>query len=86
MAIEKAKEAGKPESIIDKIADGTVNKFLKEVTLLNQVFVKDDKITIEELLNKNNATLHSFKMFTVGEGIEKIETDFAAEVAAATQG
>ncbi len=86
VAIEKAKEAGKPESMLTKIADGTVNKFLKEVTLLNQAFVKDDKITIEELLNKNNATLHSFTMFAVGEGIEKIETDFAAEVAAATKG
>ena len=86
VAIEKAKEAGKPESMLTKIADGTVNKFLKEVTLLNQAFVKDDKITIEELLNKNDATLHSFKMFAVGEGIEKIETDFAAEVAAATKG
>ena len=85
VAIEKAKEAGKPESMLTKIADGTVNKFLKEVTLLNQAFVKDDKITIEELLNKNDATLHSFKMFAVGEGIEKIETDFAAEVAAATK-
>ena len=86
VAIEKAKEAGKPEAMLTKIADGTVNKFLKEVTLLNQVFVKDDKITIEELLKKNDATLHSFAMFSVGEGIEKIETDFAAEVAAASQG
>ena len=85
VAIEKAKEAGKPEAMLTKIADGTVNKFLKEVTLINQVFVKDDKITIEELLKKNNAILHSFTMFSVGEGIEKIETDFAAEVAAATQ-
>ena len=86
VAIEKAKEAGKPEAMLSKIADGTVNKFLKEITLLNQTFVKDDKISIEELLSKNNATLHSFLMFSVGEGIEKIETDFAAEVAAATQG
>jgi elongation factor Ts len=86
VAIEKAKEAGKPESMLTKIADGTVNKFLKEVTLLNQIFVKDDKITIEELLKKNDAILHSFTMFSVGEGIEKIETDFAAEVAAASQG
>jgi len=86
VAIQKAKEAGKPESMLTKIADGTVNKFLKEVTLLNQAFVKDDKTTIEELLKKNDATLHSFKMFSVGEGIEKIETDFAAEVAAATKG
>ena len=86
VAIEKAKEAGKPEAMLSKIADGTVNKFLKEVTLLNQAFVKDDKISIEELLSKNKATLHSFLIFSVGEGIEKIETDFAAEVAAATQG
>ena len=86
VAIEKAKEAGKPEAMLSKIADGTVNKFLKEITLLNQTFVKDDKISIEELLSKNNATLHSFLMFSVGEGTEKIETDFAAEVAAATQG
>ncbi len=86
VAIEKAKEAGKPESMLTKIADGTVNKFLKEVTLLNQVFVKDDKITIDELLRKNDAKLHSFTIFSVGEGIEKAETDFAAEVAAASQG
>jgi elongation factor Ts len=86
VAIEKAKEAGKPEEMFTKIADGTVNKFLKEITLLNQSFVKDDKVTIEELLKKNDATLHSFLMFSVGEGIEKIETDFAAEVAAATHG
>ena len=86
VAIQKAKEAGKPESMLTKIADGTINKFLKEVTLLNQAFVKDDKTTIEELLRKHDATLHSFTMFSVGEGIEKIETDFAAEVAAATKG
>jgi len=85
VAIQKAKEAGKPESMLTKIADGTVNKYLKEVTLLNQAFVKDDKTTIEELLKKNDAILHSFSMFSVGEGIEKIETDFAAEVAAATK-
>ena len=52
VAIEKAKEAGKPEAMLSKIADGTVNKFLKEITLLNQTFVKDDKISIEELLSK----------------------------------
>ena len=86
VAIEKAKEAGKPEAMLDKIADGTVNKFLKEVTLLNQIFVKDDKITIEGLLKNNNATIHSFTVFNVGEGIEKVETDFAAEVAAASRG
>ena len=52
VAIEKAKEAGKPAEMLEKIADGTVNKFLKEVTLLNQKFVKDDKITIKELFKK----------------------------------
>ncbi len=86
VAIEKAKEAGKPEEMLAKIADGSINKFLKDITLLNQVFVKDDKVTIEQLLKKNNATIHSFTMFSVGEGIEKVETDFAAEVAAASKG
>ena len=85
VAIEKAKEAGKPEEMLEKIATGTVNKFLKEITLLNQAFVKDDKVSINELLSKSNATLHAFSMFSVGEGIEKKQEDFAAEVAAATK-
>ena len=85
VAIEKAKEAGKPEEMLEKIATGTVNKFLKEITLLNQAFVKDDKVSINELLSKNNATLHSFSMYSVGEGIEKKQEDFAAEVAAASK-
>ena len=85
VAIEKAKEAGKPEEMLEKIATGTVNKFLKEITLLNQAFVKDDKISINELLSKNNATLHAFSMYSVGEGIEKKQEDFAAEVAAASK-
>jgi len=83
VALEKAREAGKPEEMLEKIAEGTVNKYLKEVTLLNQAFVKDDKLSIQDLLNKNKATIHSFNMFTVGEGIEKKQDDFAAEVAAA---
>ena len=86
VAIEKAKELGKPEEMLSKIADGTVNKFLKEVTLLNQPFVKDDKITIETLLKNNNATIHSFHVYIVGDGIEKKEEDFAAEVAAVSKG
>ena len=85
VAIEKAKEAGKPEDMLEKIATGTVNKFLKEVTLLNQAFVKDDKLSIQDLLKKNNATVHSFTMYSVGEGIEKKQEDFAAEVAAASK-
>ncbi len=85
VAIEKAKEAGKPDSMLEKIADGTVQKFLKEVTLLSQPFVKDDKQTIEQLLKSKGATVASFQMFVVGEGIEKVVTDFAAEVAAAAK-
>ncbi|OYY49101.1 MAG: translation elongation factor Ts [Methylophilales bacterium 28-44-11] len=85
VAIEKAKEAGKPEAMLEKIADGTVQKFLKEVTLLSQVFVKDDKMTIEQLLKSKNASVASFSMFTVGEGIEKAIVDYAAEVAAAAK-
>ena len=85
VAIEKAKEAGKPEAMLEKIADGTVAKFLKEVTLLSQVFVKDDKFTIESLLKSRNASVASFTMFTVGEGIEKAVVDYAAEVAAAAK-
>lgn len=85
VAIEKAKEAGKPDAMLEKIADGTVQKFLKEVTLLSQAFVKDDKMTIEQLLKSKNASVASFTMYTVGEGIEKVVVDYAAEVAAAAK-
>ena len=85
VAIEKAKEADKPDAMLEKIADGTVQKFLKEVTLLSQNFVKDDKVTIEQLLKSKGASVASFTMYTVGEGIEKVVTDFAAEVAAAAK-
>ncbi|MGB2831556.1 MAG: translation elongation factor Ts [Methylotenera sp.] len=85
VAIEKAKEAGKPEAMLEKIADGTVQKFLKEVTLLSQVFVKDDKFTIESLLKSKGASVASFTMYIVGEGIEKAVVDYAAEVAAAAK-
>ena len=85
VATEKATEAGKPAEMIEKIAEGTVNKFLKEVTLLNQMFVKNDKMSIEQLLKSKDATIASFSMFTVGEGIEKAVVDYAAEVAAAAK-
>ena len=85
VAIEKAKEAGKPEAMLEKIAEGTVQKFLKEVTLLNQPFVKDDKVSIEQLLKTNNATINAFSIYSVGEGIEKAVVDYAAEVAAAAK-
>ena len=85
VAIEKALEAGKPEAMVEKIAEGTVSKFLKEVTLLNQMFVKNDKMSIEQLLKSKNASIASFSMYTVGEGIEKVVVDYAAEVAAAAK-
>ena len=84
IAIEKARESGKPENMLEKIAEGTVQKYLKEVTLLGQVFVKaeDGKQTIEQLLKSKNASISSFVLYVVGEGIEKKVEDFAAEVAA----
>lgn len=67
VAIEKAKEAGKPEAMLERIADGTVKKFLKEVTLLDQPFVKDDKVTIAQLLKSKNANVADFALFVVGD-------------------
>jgi elongation factor Ts len=85
IAIEKARESGKPEAMLEKIAEGTVQKFLKEVTLLGQVFVKaeDGKQTIEQLLKSKGASINAFQLYIVGEGIEKKVEDYAAEVAAA---
>jgi elongation factor Ts len=84
---EKAKAEGKkpqPEDIVAKRIEGSVQKFLKEVTLLGQVFVKaeDGKQTIEQLLKAKGATVNGFTLYVVGEGIEKKVNDFAAEVAA----
>jgi elongation factor Ts len=73
--------------MLEKIAEGTVQKFLKDVTLLGQVFVKaeDGKQTVEQLLKSKGASVTAFQMFVVGEGIEKVKVeDYAAEVAAAT--
>ena len=85
IAIEKAREAGKPEAMLEKIAEGTVQKFLREMTLLGQVFVKaeDGKQTIEQLLKSKGASVSAFQLYVVGEGIEKKVEDYAAEVAAA---
>lgn len=84
IATEKAAESGKPADIIAKMVEGTVQKFLKEVTLMGQVFVKaeDGKQTIEQLLKSKGASIASFTLYIVGEGIEKRQDDFAAEVAA----
>ena len=82
IAAAKAAESGKPANIVDKMVEGSVQKFLKEVTLLGQPFVKDDKQTVESLLKSRGARVASFSLFVVGEGIEKKTSDFAAEVRA----
>jgi elongation factor Ts len=82
VALEKAREAGKPAAILEKIAEGSVQKFLKEVTLLNQPFVKDDKVTVAQLLKSKSASVTGFALYVVGEGLAKRNEDFAAEVAA----
>jgi len=78
----KAAESGKPADIVAKMVDGSVQKFLKEVSLFNQSFVKNDKQTVEQMLKAANTAVKSFTMYVVGEGIEKKQDDFAAEVAA----
>lgn len=78
----KAAESGKPPEIVAKMVDGSVQKYLREVSLLNQQFVKNDKQTVEQMLKATNTSVKSFVMYIVGEGIEKKQDDFAAEVAA----
>jgi elongation factor Ts len=82
---DKAAAEGKPAQspeILAKRLEGSVQKYLKEVSLLNQAFVKNDKQSIEQMLKANSATVKAFTMYVVGEGIEKKQDDFAAEVAA----
>ncbi len=82
VATLKAQESGKPADIAAKMVEGSVQKYLKEVSLFNQAFVKNDKQTVEQMLKAANASVKAFTMFVVGEGIEKKQDDFAAEVAA----
>jgi len=82
----QAAESGKPMDIVAKMVDGRINKYLAEVTLLGQPFVKDPEQTVEKVLKAANTTVKSFQMFVVGEGIEKKAVDYAAEVAAAAKG
>ncbi|HEX4915147.1 MAG TPA: translation elongation factor Ts [Vicinamibacterales bacterium] len=82
IATEKAAESGKPAEIVTKMVEGSVSKFLKEVSLLNQSFVKNDKQTVEQMLKAAGTTVKAFTLYVVGEGIEKKADDFAAEVAA----
>jgi elongation factor Ts len=85
IAQQKAAESGKPAEIQAKMTEGAVQKYLKEVTLLGQPFVKDDKLSVEQLLKQKGAAVNAFALFVVGEGIEKRPDDFAAEVAAAAR-
>jgi len=82
----QALESGKPENIVEKIVEGRVRKYLAEVTLVGQPFIKDPDITIEKLLAKADAKVISFKRYEVGEGIEKKEENFAEEVMAQVRG
>jgi elongation factor Ts len=80
--LARAKESGKPAEIAAKMVEGAVNKFLGEITLMGQPFVKDDKQTVEKMLAQKKAKLNGYAFLVVGEGIEKKTTDFAAEVMA----
>ncbi len=83
---EQAQDSGKPAEIVEKMVNGRVAKFLKEITLLGQPFVKDPDVTVGKLLQGANASVTSFVRFEVGEGIEKKEEDFVAEVMAQVKG
>lgn len=84
--IAQAQESGKPAEIIEKMVSGRISKFLKEITLLGQPFVKDPDITVDKLLKAQNATVNSFIRFEVGEGIEKKTDNFVEEVMAQAKG
>lgn len=83
---EQAKASGKPAEIIEKMIMGRVNKYLSEITLLGQPFVKDPDTTVEKLLKSKGASVVRFSRFEVGEGMEKKSGDFAAEVMATVKG
>jgi elongation factor Ts len=82
IAAAKAAESGKPAHIVEKMVDGTVQKFLKEVTLLGQPFVKNDQQSIEQLLKSKGAAVAGFALYVVGEGLEKRKDNFVSEVMA----
>jgi elongation factor Ts len=86
VARQKAAESGKPAEIVEKMVEGSVQKYLKEVALLSQPFVKNDKQTVAQMLKEKSASVKQFELFVVGEGIDKKVSDFAAEVAAAAAG
>ncbi|MGB5353686.1 MAG: translation elongation factor Ts [Woeseia sp.] len=83
---EQAQDSGKPADIIDKMVTGRINKYLKEITLLGQPFVKDPDVSVGKLLERNKATVQSFVRFEVGEGIAKKQDNFVEEVMAQVKG
>jgi elongation factor Ts len=85
IAAARAAESGKPANIVEKMVEGAVAKFVAEVTLLPQPFVKNDKQTVNDVVNAQGARVNGFVLYVVGEGIEKRKDDFAAEVAAMTR-
>ena len=82
----QSEDSGKPAEIIEKMIEGKINKYLAEVSLTEQGFVKDPNKKISDLLKENNATILSFTRFEVGEGIEVEKVDFATEVMAQIEG
>jgi elongation factor Ts len=82
IASQKAAESGKPADIVAKMVEGSVQKYLKEVSLFNQPFVKNDKQSVEQMLKAANTSIKGFTLYVVGEGIEKKADNFADEVAA----
>ena len=86
IAAARAAESGKPANIVEKMVEGAVAKFLADVTLMQQPFVKNDKETVDSIVKAQGARVNGFVLYVVGEGIEKRKDDFAAEVAAMTRG
>ena len=82
----QARESGKPEEIVEKMIEGRLRKYIAEVSLLEQQFVKDPDVKVSSLLNEAGADVVNFVRYEVGEGIEKEEVDFADEVAAQVKG
>ncbi len=82
----QARDSGKPEAIIEKMVEGRMRKFVNEISLMGQSFVKDPDVTVEKLVNDANAVVEAFECFEVGEGIEKKEDNFAEEVMAQAKG
>ncbi len=82
----QAKESGKPDAIVEKMVEGRMSKFVNEISLMGQPFVKDPDVTVEKLVKQASATVEAFECFEVGEGIEKAVDNFAEEVMAQVKG